>query len=115
MLLSDHTERSLKGLDVSNQWHRIAVTDVEDPMWGPTPGWVRLGRVKAKIGRRRLVKHSNKAFTDVIDIGKVIWPLLKTWMGSPLRMARVNKESAMSGRPHGPYTVKNRIPVAGKP
>ena len=35
-------------------------------------------------------------------------------MGRPARIASVNLNSAMSGRPHGPYTVKNRSPVVGK-
>ena len=30
-------------------------------------------------------------------------------------MSRVNEKYAMSGRPHGPYTVKNRSPVLGMP
>ncbi len=34
-------------------------------------------------------------------------------MGLPARMQRVKWKSAMSGRPHGPYTVKNRSPVVG--
>ena len=29
--------------------------------------------------------------------------------------AFVNRNSAMSGRPHGPYTVKKRKPVTGNP
>ena len=36
-------------------------------------------------------------------------------MGRPARMFLVNKNSAMSGRPQGPYTVKNRNPVVGSP
>ena len=38
-----------------------------------------------------------------------------TRIGSPARMARVNRNSAMSGRPQGPYTVKKRRPVQGRP
>src|SRR6187455_863598 len=44
-----------------------------------------------------------------------IWPLLKTSIGRFSRMAFVNRNAAMSGRPHGPYTVKNRKPVSGNP
>ena len=41
------------------------------------------------------------------------WPWLNTSMGLPSRMFFVNRNSAMSGRPHGPYTVKKRRPVTG--
>ena len=44
-----------------------------------------------------------------------IWPLLKTSIGRPARIALVNRNNAMSGRPHGPYTVKKRKPVVGRP
>ncbi|MNW13342.1 hypothetical protein D3C71_2112800 [compost metagenome] len=44
---------------------------------------------------------------------RCIWPWLNTLIGSPLRMASVNSHGAMSGRPHGPYTVKKRRPVTG--
>ena len=42
-------------------------------------------------------------------------PWLNTGIGSPLRMARVKMNAAMSGLPHGPYTVKKRKPVSGRP
>ncbi|MNW09636.1 hypothetical protein D3C71_2066760 [compost metagenome] len=42
-------------------------------------------------------------------------PLPYTSMVSPARIALVNLNKAMSGRPQGPYTVKNRSPVVGKP
>ena len=42
-------------------------------------------------------------------------PLLKTLMGLPARMASVKSIGAMSGLPHGPYTVKNLNPVAFMP
>ena len=45
---------------------------------------------------------------------RIICPWLNTGMGSPARIPRVNLNSAMSGRPHGPYTVKKRRPVTGK-
>src|SRR5258707_13201877 len=44
---------------------------------------------------------------------RTIFPSLNTGIGSPARMPRVNLKSAMSGRPHGPYTVKKRSPVDG--
>ena len=42
-------------------------------------------------------------------------PLLKTWIGLPARIASVNLNNAISGLPHGPYTVKNLNPVHGNP
>jgi len=33
-------------------------------------------------------------------------PLLNSWIGSPFRIFSVKIAVAMSGRPHGPYTVK---------
>ena len=39
----------------------------------------------------------------------------EAWIGIvPFRMDRVNLNNAMSGRPHGPYTVKKRNIVTGK-
>ena len=34
--------------------------------------------------------------------------------GLPLAIASVNRNNAISGLPHGPYTVKNLSPVVGK-
>ena len=44
-----------------------------------------------------------------------MFPWLNTSIGRPSRMALVNRNSAMSGRPQGPYTVKKRSPVVGRP
>jgi hypothetical protein len=46
---------------------------------------------------------------------RTIFPSLNTGIASPARMPLVNLKSAMSGRPHGPYTVKKRRPVIGMP
>ena len=35
--------------------------------------------------------------------------------GFPSQIARENSVGAMSGRPQGPYTVKKRKPVVGRP
>src|SRR5699024_11163270 len=40
-------------------------------------------------------------------------PLLKILIGSSLKNLSVKPKYAISGRPIGPYTVKNRNPVAG--
>ena len=42
-------------------------------------------------------------------------PLLNTLIGSPLLIAVANSIGAISGRPQGPYTVKKRSPVVGRP
>ena len=42
-------------------------------------------------------------------------PELNTGIGVPSSMPLVNLNRAMSGRPHGPYTVKKRRPVHGRP
>jgi hypothetical protein len=36
-------------------------------------------------------------------------------MVSPFSISFVKSEMAMSGRPHGPYTVKNRSPTLFRP
>ena len=46
---------------------------------------------------------------------RIILPLLKTLIGRSLIIASVNKNKAISGLPHGPYTVKNLKPVVGRP
>ena len=46
---------------------------------------------------------------------RCILPWLNTLIGSPARIARANSIGAISGLPQGPYTVKKRRPVAGRP
>ena len=46
---------------------------------------------------------------------RIMSPWLKTLMVSPFEMALAKSIGAMSGRPHGPYTVKYRRPVIAMP
>ena len=43
-----------------------------------------------------------------------LWVVARTRFGVWLRIV-AKRKSAMSGRPHGPYTVKKRRPVCGRP
>ena len=43
-----------------------------------------------------------------------IRPWLNSLIGRPCKIASRKSHIAMSGRPHGPYTVKKRKPVAGR-
>jgi len=44
----------------------------------------------------------------------LFWPWYML-IGFPRRMSRVKEKYAMSGRPQGPYTVKNLSPVIESP
>ena len=52
---------------------------------------------------------------NIVNIGKISDHItsIKNLNGTILSIASANKNNAISGRPHGPYTVKNRNPVVG--
>ena len=52
---------------------------------------------------------------DIVDVGEIasVVTVIEDIDRETRENVRVNRNSAMSGRPHGPYTVKNRKPVVG--
>ena len=61
----------LQHLDVAQQFHRLFVADVVDPVRGHAAAG-RVGRiaVPGRVGARRAVQRADHAFDDVIDIGE---------------------------------------------
>ena len=55
---------------------------------------MRRQRVEGGIGRGGLVQHGDDAVDDVVDVGEVAHhrPSLKTAIGLPARMSRVNEK-----------------------
>ena len=88
-------EGALERGDIVEQVHRLVIADVVERV------------------ARRLVEHPNRAFDDVIDIREVSLhvAVVEDGIGSPFRIALAKIIGDMSGRPHGPYTVKKRSPV----
>lgn len=60
-----------KGVDVVQQWHGLAVADVENAIGGLAAGGVRLGGVEPCSGCGWLVQYPDDAFNDVVDVSKV--------------------------------------------
>ena len=54
---------------------------------------------------------------NVVDIGEIPlhFAVIEDVDGLPFDIALVNSHMAMSGRPQGPYTVKNLSPTVGRP
>src|SRR5690606_23860211 len=63
---------------------------------------------------RMAVRYTPSTMSATYVKSRRCLPWLNTLIGLPSRMFLVNRKSAMSGRPHGPYTVKNRNPVVGR-
>src|SRR6185436_6293651 len=75
-------------------------------------GWLPFQSALA-VATRSAARTTPSAMSSTKVKSRLWCPLLKTSMGLPSRMFLVNRNSAISGRPQGPYTVKKRSPVTG--
>ena len=94
----------------------LVIADVVDPVGRRRRRRIGARAVPCGVGRRDAVGGAQHALDHVVDVGEVarMVAVVEHSIGSPARMLRVNLNSAMSGRPHGPYTVKKRSPVTGR-
>ena len=70
----------------------------------------------ARLALRCLGHHAHDAFHDVVHIGEVaaaVAVVINLYLLALDELFSVKPKYAMSGRPVGPYTVKNRNPVMG--
>lgn len=98
-------KRLLYLTDEVHQFYRMRTTDVVDFHGETVSVWLR-----------KFVYHLYRSVHDVVDVGEVAYQVsIIEHINLFVTADSIGKQhGAISGRPHGPYTVKKRKPVDGR-
>jgi hypothetical protein len=71
-ILSGHqAQGSLHRLDKFHKRHRLIVANIQQAVGRAAGGWVRVGRVKRRVGCGGLVSDADDTFDDIVDIREI--------------------------------------------